>query len=751
MLRLAKYVKPFLPLLLLAIVLLFIQAMSDLSLPKYLSEIVNIGIQQGGVENAVPMAVRQSQMEHLTLFMSEADKAEVLQQYTLVTPNSPDYAKLVGDYPALADQPIYLLNNTDQAEINKLNPIMARAWVATATVEQLMADPAKAAALGKGTGGQGAGAFDFSTLPKGSDLFAPSQLPEPARAAILETITQKFSALGDSQITQAAIAMVRREYAALGIDTASLQNRTIIHIGLVMLLISLISGISTISVGYLSARLAAGLARNLRRYVFRTVESFSNTEFDKFSTSSLITRSTNDITQIQTTSVMLIRMAFYAPIMGVGGVVMALRTSVSMSWIIALAVVVLIGVIVTIFSITLPKFAIIQKLVDRLNLVTSENLSGMMVIRAFNTQAFEEKRFDKANHDVTDTSLFVSRVMAAMMPIMMLIMNGASILIIWIGAHQVAQLNIQVGDMIAFMQYALQVVFAFMFLSFMFIIIPRAAVSANRVADVLETEPEIHDPVNPKSFEAPFDGTVEFHHVSFRYPGAEADVLHDLDFIARPGETTAFIGSTGSGKSTLVNLIPRFYDVTAGSILLDGMDIRDVTQHDLRDKIGYVPQKANLFSGTIESNLRYADENASDEAVQTAIETAQAAQFIAEKPEGFESPISQGGTNVSGGQRQRLSIARALVKQPPIYIFDDSFSALDFKTDLALRKALKETTGESTVLIVAQRIATIKSAEQIIVLDEGKIVGKGTHNELMENCETYREIALSQLSIEELA
>jgi ATP-binding cassette, subfamily B, multidrug efflux pump len=747
MLRLAKYLKPFTGLLVIAIALLFVQAVSDLSLPNYLSKIVNVGIQQGGVEDAIPKAIRQSEMNRLTLFVSADDKTELLKQFTLVDKNSPEYSQDVKVYPTLANEPIYVLNNIDQAEIDKLNPIMGKAWLAVSSIEQVMADPSKAATLGQSFSG-----FDLSKLPKGTDLFAAlALLPAQTRASILDTINQKFGALGDSMITQSAVGAVKTEYTALGMDTAGLQTSTIINIGILMLLISLLSGVCTVAVGYFSARIAAGVARDLRRYVFRKVESFSNTEIDKFSTSSLITRSTNDITQIQTTLMILIRMACYAPIMGVGGVIMALRTSASMSWIIALAVIVLIGFIAIIFSISLPKFAIIQKLLDRLNLVTGENLSGMMVIRAFNTQVFEEKRFDKANQDVTATNLYVNRVMASMLPVMMLIMNGVTLLIIWIGSHQVAQSTMQVGDMIAFMQYALQIVFAFLFVSFMFIIVPRAQVSATRIADVLETEPSIQDPKNPKPFQTQSEGTVEFRHVAFRYPGAEEDVLHDISFTAMPGQTTAFIGSTGSGKSTLVNLIPRFYDVTAGSILVDGTDIRDVTQSDLRDEIGYIPQKANLFSGTIESNLRYADENASDDMLKLAIDTAQASKFIAEKPEGIGRVISQGGTNVSGGQRQRLSIARALVKQPPIYIFDDSFSALDFKTDVALRHALKERTGSSTLLIVAQRISTIKTAEQIIVLDEGKIVGTGTHNELMDSCETYREIALSQLSVEELA
>jgi ATP-binding cassette subfamily B multidrug efflux pump len=485
--------------------------------------------------------------------------------------------------------------------------------------------------------------------------------------------------------------------------------------------------------------------------VFKNVESFSSTEFNKFSTASLITRSTNDITQIQMVVVMMVRMVFYAPILGIGGVIRVLGKDSSMWWLIAVAVLVLIGLVLTVFSIALPRFRIIQKLVDRLNLVARENLSGMMVIRAFNMQPFEENRFDKANLDLTAISLFINRLMVVMMPVMMLIMNGLSISIIWIGSHQVAQANMQVGDMIAFMQYAMQIVMSFLFLSMLFIILPRASVSADRIADVLDTELTIKDPEKPKQLPTPFRGNIEFRDVSFRYPGADEDVLHNINFTARPGQTTAFIGSTGSGKSTIVNLFPRFYDVTDGAILVDGVDIREITQHELRDKIGYVPQKGVLFSGTIESNLRYADEDATEDMLTDAIDIAQVTEFVNSNPEGIESEISQSGMNVSGGQKQRLSIARALVKKPPIFIFDDSFSALDFKTEAALRKALKEKTGESTVLVVTQRVSTIMNAEQIIVLEEGKIIGKGTHQELMETCETYKEIALSQLSMEELS
>lgn len=751
MFRLARYLKPFTVSMILAVILLFAQAMADLSLPDYLSRIVNNGIQQGGVENPVPQAIRQSQLDKVTLFMTEDDAATVLSHYTLITQDSPEVEQYLSKYPVLATEPVYVLNNVSSSDIETLTPILAPALMAVSGIEAAIADPAQAAAMGDGGDG-GAGGFDLSSLPPGTDVFAMlAALPASMRISILDSMNQRFDAMGDSMIVQAAVGAVKTEYAALGMDTESLQNDYVISTGGLMLLISLLSGVATIAVGYLSAKIAAGGARNLRRDIFVKVESFSNHEFDHFTVSSLITRSTNDVSQLQMLIVILIRMVIYAPILAIGGIIKAISTDASMWWTIALAVVALMAFIAVTFKIALPKFQVIQNLVDRLNLVTRENLSGMMVIRAFNTQRFEEKRFDKANRDLTDTNLFVTRVMAMMMPYMMLVMNGVTVLIIWVGAHQVAEAQMQVGSMIAFMQYAIQVVMGFLFLSFMFIILPRASVSAQRIADVLEMEPSIKDPETPKHFLTPFTGTVEFRNVAFRYPGAEEDVLHNINFIARPGQTTAFIGSTGSGKSTLINLVPRFYDVTDGAILIDGVDIRNITQHELREKIGYIPQKGNLFSGTIESNLRYADTAASDALLTHATDIAQASQFIDEKPEKLASEIAQGGTNVSGGQRQRLSIARALVKDPPIYIFDDSFSALDFKTDVALRKALKEHTGNSTLLIVAQRISTIKTAEQIIVLDEGRIVGIGTHDTLMDDCETYREIALSQLSIEELA
>ncbi len=746
MLRLAKYLKPYILSILLAIALLFVQANADLALPDYMSRIVNNGIQQGGIENAVPVAIRQSELDKLTLFMSASDKTLVLGDYTLVNTQSADYAKYVVDYPQLAKEPVYVLNAVDTAEINTLNPVMAKAQLVISGIQQLLADPTKLAAMVKGLG------IDISKLPAGTDPFTfMKNLPPATLGMISSTINSKFSSLGEKMIIQMAVGSVKTEYAALGMDTLTLQTNYILNIGGLMLLVTLLSVVCTIIVGFLAGRIAAGFARDLRRNVFERVESFSATEFEKFSTASLITRSTNDITQVQIVTFMIIRMVIYAPIIGVGGVIRAIGKSANMWWLIALAVLVLLGIILVVFALSLPRFKSVQGLIDRLNLVTRENLTGMMVIRAFNMQPFEEERFDKANKNLTSTMLFINRLMVVMMPLMMLIMNGLSLLIIWVGAHQVAEATMQVGDMMAFMQYAMQIVFSFLMLSMMFIILPRAAVSGNRIAEVLATEPLIKDPEQPKHFPAPFKGTVEFRNVAFRYPGAEEDVLHDINFIAQPGQTTAFIGTTGSGKSTIVSLIPRFHEVSGGAILVDNTDIREVTQHDLRDRIGYIPQKSSLFSGTIESNLLYADENASKEALKSATDIAQATEFIAEKPEGLQAEIAQGGGNVSGGQKQRLAIARALVKKPPIYIFDDSFSSLDFKTDAALRKALKANTGNATVFIVTQRISTIKNAEQIIVLDEGKVVGKGNHKELMKSCEVYRGIALSQLSKEELA
>ena len=745
MLRLTKYLKPYLWLILLTIALLFVQANADLALPDYLSKIVNNGIQQNGVENAVPQAIRQSQMDKLAVFMSADDKALVLDSYLLVEPASPEAAQYIKGYPALADGPVYVLKEVDKARIDSLNSIMGKALVVVSSLEQIIADPSKAAALGQGMG------FDLSKIPAGMDVFALlAKMPAAQLSQISSALDARFAGLGESMITQMAVAAVKAEYEALGMDAARIQRAYILHIGGLMLLVSLLGGACMIAVGYLASITSSGAARDIRKQVFKKVESFSSTEFDKFSTASLITRSTNDVTQLQMVIGMIMRMVFYAPIIGIGGIIRALGKSANMWWIIALAVVVLLGLIVTVFSVSLPKFKIMQSLIDRLNLVMRENLSGMMVIRAFNKQEDEAARFDKANRDLTGTSLFVARVMVTMMPVMMMVMNGLSLAIIWVGAHQIAQSTMQVGDMMAFMQYAMQIVFAFLMMSMMFIFLPRAAVSGDRIADVLETEIAITDPEDPQPFREPFTGAIEFQHVTFRYPSALEDVLHDITFTANPGETTAFIGSTGCGKSTVVNLIPRFYDVTGGTVQVGGIDVRQVRQSDLRDKIGYIPQQGMLFSGTIESNLLYADQDASPETVQKAADIAQASEFIQAKPEGFSAEIAQGGSNVSGGQKQRLAIARALVKKPPILIFDDSFSALDFKTDAALRQALRQEIGGATVLIVTQRVATIKGADRIIVLDEGRVVGQGKHRELMESCEAYREIATSQLSKEEL-
>lgn len=741
MYKLAKYLKPFIALILGAVILLFVQAMCDLSLPDYMSDIVNVGIQQSGIEKAVPKAIRKSEMDKLTVFINENDKTTVLNDYTLVDKNSSDYDKYLKDYPNLEKGPIYVLKDITSSEMDSISPIMGKAFLSVSGVDKM-----KASAKG------GVINFNGQKLPASTDLFALfSKLPAAQKNKITEDMNKKFTSLGDKMVNQAAAGSVKTEYKALGMNTGDLQSSYIITRGVYMLLVSLVSAFCTIVVGFLASRAAAGLSRNLRKNIFTKVESFSNNEFDKFSTASLITRTTNDITQIQMLVVIGIRMLIYAPIVGIGGVIKATNKSSSMSWTIALAVVILIALIGSVFTVALPKFKAIQKLVDRLNLVTRENLSGMMVIRAFNTQKFEENRFDKANKDLTDVNLFVNRVMVVMFPAMTLIMNGVTILIVWVGAHKIADSSMQVGDMMAFMQYALQIIFSFLMMSFMFILVPRASVSGQRIAEVLETEVTILDPKEPKHFENKVQGVVEFKNVCFKYPGAEEDVIDNVSFKALPGQTTAFIGATGSGKSTLINLLPRFYDITGGEILIDGVDIRDITQHELREQIGYVPQKGSLFQGTIDSNLRYADENATEAEIRKAAEIAQATEFIDEKPEGYNTEISQGGSNVSGGQKQRLSIARALLKKSQIYIFDDSFSALDFKTDAMLRKALKDQTASSTLLIVAQRISTIMNAEQIIVLDEGKIVGIGTHDELMENCEPYKEIAFSQLSKEELA
>ncbi len=745
MIKLLKYLKPYVLYIILTIGLLFVMANADLALPDYLSRIVNVGIQQNGIESVVPQYIRQSQLDNMALFLDDQEAAVVYDAYRLVDENTADYTELVQTVPALETEPVYFLKDLTNDQLATLEPLMSRGLLVLYVVEQIQENPDQAAAM------LGDLPFDPSQIPAGMDLFTVLRMAPDRLATIKQQISGQFDSIPDTLATQMTTAAIQQEYQTLGVDLGKIQTNYILRVGGVMVLLSLLSGVTNIGVSFLAARTSASVARDIRKDVFTKVESFSSQEYNKFSTASLITRGTNDVTQIQQVVFMVMRMLFFAPIMGIGGVIRAIDKSPNMWWIIALAVALLILLIVVVFFIAVPKFTIIQKLIDRLNLVTRENLSGMMVIRAFNKQDFEEQRFDGANKDLANVTLFINRVMAVMMPVMMLIMNGLSVLIIWVGAHQIAASTLQVGDMMAFLQYSMQIMFAFLMLSMMFIFLPRAFVSGDRISEVLETENVIKDPADPKPLPAPFSGKVEFRNVDFRYPEAEEDVLKDISFTALPGQVTAIIGSTGCGKSTVVNLVPRFFDVYKGAVLVDDVDVRDVRQHDLREKIGYTPQKGVLFSGTVESNLRLADEEASEETLRQSIEIAQAADFVFENPEGLDAPISQGGGNVSGGQKQRLSIARSLVKRPPIFIFDDTFSALDFKTDAALRKELKEKTGNSTVLLVTQRVATVMSADQIIVLDNGKIVGKGTHRELMKSCQTYQEIATSQLSKEELA
>jgi ATP-binding cassette subfamily B protein len=743
--RLIKYLKPYALYVVLAIALLFVMANADLALPDYLSQIVNVGVQQNGIDSVIPQYMREGQLDNMVLFFDEQEVDTIYGAYQLVDETSADYDELVQTVPALETEAVYVLNDLSTDETAELEPLMSRGLLILYGVQQIQSNPEQAAEM------MGGLAFDPAQIPAGMDLFSMLRMAPDQLEAIKGQIGEQFDALPETLATQMTTAAIKEEYQALGVDLANIQTNYILRTGGIMVLLSLLSGVTNISVSFLAARTSASVARDIRKDVFTKVESFSSQEFNKFSTASLITRATNDITQIQRVVFMIMRLLFFAPIMGIGGVIRAVDKSPNMWWIIALAVAVLVLLIVVVFIISVPKFTIIQKLIDRLNLVTRENLSGMMVIRAFNKQGFEEKRFDKANKNLADVSLFINRVMSTMMPIMMLVMNGLSVLIIWTGAHQIAASTLQVGDMMAFLQYSMQIMFSFLMLSMLFIMLPRAFVSGDRIAEVLETENMIKDPEAPKAFPEHVTGKVEFRNVDFRYPDAEEDVLKDISFTALPGQMTAIIGSTGSGKSTVVNLVPRFFDVYKGAVLVDDIDVREVSQYDLRDQIGYAPQKGVLFSGTVGSNLRLADEEASDETLRESIEIAQAADFVFDDPEGLDASISQGGTNVSGGQKQRLSIARALVKKPPIFIFDDTFSALDFKTDAALRKELEEKTGDSTVLLVTQRVATVMSADQIIVLDNGKIVGKGTHKELMKTCQTYQEIATSQLSKEELA
>ncbi|WP_418517662.1 ABC transporter ATP-binding protein [Pseudoruminococcus massiliensis] len=742
MFKLKKYLKPHIVAIILAILFLFGEAVCELVLPNLMSDIVNVGIQNTGVENASPEVISTDGMTLLKPFMSDNSKKLIEKSYKLVESGTDSAKDYENAYPILKEsgKGVYVL--TDYSDRSALDDIFGKASVALIAMMQDFAKQGNTSA--SSSKDMDISNADITEMYKINPML--SMIPQ----AKLDGYINDSNNADNQIINTVGCAMTKLFYNEVGIDMGLYQFNYIAKIGVYMLLITLAGGIFAILVSLIASKVAAGVAKDLRRDLFQKVESFSNREFDSFSTASLITRTTNDITQIQMFVVMAIRLICFAPIMGIGGMIMALQQGVSLSWIILLAIVLLIIVMVVICIVALPKFKSIQKMVDKLNLVTRESLTGMMVIRAFGTQKNEEERFDKANKDLTSVNLFVNRVMVILMPIITLIMNGVTLLIVWVGAHQIEAAQIQIGDMMAFMQYGMIIIMAFLMISMMFIMIPRASVSASRIAEVLESELSIKDSKNPKSLGENSKGEISFNNVSFKYGNAEDNVIENISFTAKPGQTTAFIGSTGSGKSTLVNLIPRFYDVTAGSITFDGIDIRDITQHELRSKIGFVPQKGVLFSGDIASNLRYGKRDASDSEIAEAAKVAQAEDFINSKLEKYESPIAQGGTNVSGGQKQRLCIARALAKKAPVYIFDDSFSALDFKTDAALRKALKKYTGDSTVLIVAQRISTIMDAEQIIVLDEGKMVGKGTHKELMQSCPTYREIASSQLNEEEL-
>ena len=730
--KLFKFMKPYAATILMIVVFLVLQAYCDLSLPGYTSDIVNVGIQQGGIDTAIPEQISVEDMDRLFLFVSEQDQKTVLDAYERDTDTYESEAYVLKDG---------ILKNekrTDKIGAILSKPMMLVTVFSSDSEETKEMTDAMFASLPKEVLSEDMTVFDVLGM-----------MPEEQRAQMVTQIGEKVDEMPETMLEQAATIYLKEAYKNLGMDTDKIQTGYMLRTGGKMLALAAGGMIVSMIVGFLASKVGASTGRDLRGKVFRKVVEFSNGEFDKFSTASLITRSTNDIQQIQMLTVMILRMVLYAPIMGIGGVFKVFHTNVSMSWIIGLAVVLIAMVVMVLFVVAMPKFKILQNLVDRLNLVTREILTGLPVIRAFSTEKHEEERFDQANKDLTKTNLFVNRAMTFMMPTMMLIMNAISILIVWVGANGINDGQMQVGDMMAFIQYTMQIIMAFLMICMISIMLPRAAISATRVDEVLTSTTLINDPKQPKHLKEG-KGMVEFNHVSFRYPGAEEDVLHDISFTAKPGETTAIIGSTGSGKSTMVNLIPRFYDVTEGKITIDGEDIRNVTQHELRDQLGYVPQKGVLFSGTIASNILYGNPDGSEETMMEAAKVAQAAEFIEEKPKCYDSRISQGGGNVSGGQKQRLSIARAIAKDPKIFIFDDSFSALDYKTDVTLRKALKEHTVNSTVIIVAQRISTILHADQIIVLDEGKVAGIGTHKELLKNCDVYYQIAASQLSEKEL-
>lgn len=745
MLNLLKYLKPFVGSMILAVALLFVQAICDLSLPDYMSDIVNVGIQQGGVENAVPKVIKSSEMKKLFIFMDDNQKTVVDDNYILLDKDNlttDEYNKYLKDYPELENESIYKLNTKEKEKLDKLNNIFGKPMLIVSMLES------KGLSGVPGIDGMATQGMDLSTMDPFEVL---NMMPQDQIDSMLSNVDEKLADMPESMITQSATSYVKEQYKDIGINTDKLQSNYVIVAGVKMVGIALISMVATVFVSFIAARVGAALGRNLRKDVFNKVVGFSNTEFDEFSTASLITRTTNDIQQIIMLVVMGLRIVFYAPILGIGGVIKVINTGASMGWVIGVAVISILLLVIVLFTFAMPKFKSVQKLVDRLNLVTRESLTGMLVIRAFSTQKYEEDKFEVANKNLTKTNLFVNRIMTTMMPLMMFIMNAITLLIVWVGAHRIDEGIMQVGTMMAFMQYTMQIIMAFLMISMVSVILPRAMVSAQRVSEVLNVDVVVKDSDNLQTFNHDEKGTIEFKNVSFRYPGADEDVISNVSFKALPGETTAFIGSTGSGKSTLINLIPRFYDATEGEILIDGVNIKNVSQYDLREKIGFIPQKGLLFSGTIESNLKYGGDHISDEDMIKASEIAQAMEFINSKEEKFNTEIAQGGTNVSGGQKQRLAIARAIAKKPEVFIFDDSFSALDFKTDAKLRKAINTELRESTLLIVAQRISTIMNANQIIVLDEGKVVGKGTHKELMKNCEVYQQIALSQLSKEELS
>ena len=733
------------------VVLLIVQAAGDLTLPDYTSKIVNIGIQSGGIENPAPEVIRKSEMDNLLIFTE--DDEQILNDYKEISKENLDekeYEKLVKKYSALENETLYEVKKLNSEEQTQLNNMMTKPLMMLGSLEnEETANSMKEQMLSSMS----------ANIPEQQKITMQNmelidiikQMPKEQVDKMLETVNEKLDNMQNSILEQAAIQQVKKEYKAIGINTDNLQNKYIIISGLKMLGISFIIMASAISIMCLSARVAAKLAKTLREKTFRKVLKFSNKEFSEYSTASLITRSTNDIQQIQGLIAILFRVLVYAPIIGIGGFLRVLSQSDnSMAWIIGVAILAILVVVATLFIIAMPRFKKLQELIDKLNLVAREILTGLPVIRAFNTEKKEEKRFDKANVDLTKTNLFVNRAMSFMMPTLMLIMNAISLLIVWVGAHGIDNGTMQVGNMMAFIQYTMQIVMSFLMISMVSIMLPRASVSANRINEILETEEAIQESKEPKKLDTNKKGLVEFKNVSFRYPDSDEEVLSDITFTAKPGETTAIIGSTGSGKSTIVNLIPRFYDITSGNLLIDGVDIKEISNKDLRKIVGFVPQKGILFSGTIESNIKYGNPNMSDEQMIEAAQIAQATEFIDSKPKKYKEPIAQGGSNVSGGQKQRLSIARAIAIDPEILVFDDSFSALDFKTDSTLRAELAKKTKDKTVIIVAQRINTILNADQIIVLEDGKIVGKGTHEELIKNNETYKQIALSQLSEEEL-